>query len=122
MMVLKQKQFSKEKAKEAGLIAGSAGIGVGSGLLVRKLAEDTPRILDNIAVKAVKDKNGKFTGKYVSKEPGYKIATKLGPGARKLSKFAKTKSGKVVLIGVPTAAIGGVTYLEAKKKDKNNKK
>ena len=43
---------------------------------------------------------------------------KLKPGADKVVELSKTKGGKVALIGIPTAVVGGVVYKSSKKNDK----
>ena len=107
----------KPVAREAGRVAGSALIGTAAGLGVKGLAENGNMILDRVAYKAVKDKNGKVK-ELVSRKHGLKIAKKLKPAADKVVEISKTKGGKVALIGVPTAVVGGVVYKSSKKKDK----
>lgn len=97
----------KPVAREAGRVAGSVLIGTAAGLGVKGLAENGNIILDKVAY----DKN------LVSRDPGLKIAMKLKPGADKVVKLSKTKGGKVALIGIPTAVVGGVVYRSSKKKD-----
>jgi len=98
----------KPVAREAGRVAGSALIGGAAGLGVKGLAENGNIILDRVAY----DKNLK------SRKYGLKIAKKLKPAADKVVEISKTKGGKVALIGVPTAVVGGVVYKSSKKKDK----
>lgn len=107
----------KPVAREAGRIAGSALVGGAAGLGVKGLAENGNMILDRVAYKTVKDKNGKVK-ELVSRKHGLKIAKKLKPGADKVVEISKTKGGKVALVGIPTAVVGGVVYKSSKKKDK----
>lgn len=114
----------KPVAREAGLIGGSALIGLGAGLGVKGLADNANKVLDRVTYRPIKktvEENGKKIKKVVElKERAgvAKVTRKLRPGAEKLQKFAQTKGGKAALIGIPTAVIGGVVYKSAKKKNK----
>lgn len=135
-MKLKRKTFgttadrvTKDKpvAREIGTIAGSAGLGLASGLAIHGLTKDGTIILDRATYKPIKkvvEENGKKVKKVVElkERPRVaRIAKRLRPTAEKIEKFAKTKGGKAALIGIPTAVIGGVVYKSAKKKDKKKK-
>ena len=144
MILLRQKYYSEEPsenknkaAKEAGMIAGSLGVGALGGVGIHKLAKNSGNLVKkshnylstSIRSRAIKaaDKTGKlgkeWFGEYkkisspkLEKLRG--ITGKVKPVADKVSKFAGTRGGKLAIIGGTTAALGGAAYLSAKKKDK----
>lgn len=134
----------KPAAREAGLIGGSALIGLGAGLGVhgaanklnsgrkkaikfieKKINEDAEKRIKNIVpddpITAATAKSSIEGEKLAKLEKTRAISTKLKKVTKPVSKFAKTKGGKAALIGVPTAIVGGVVYKAAKKKDKKDK-
>ena len=162
-MKLKRKNFGKtaEKmtedkpvAREAGLIGGSALIGLSAGLSALSAAErldkateikgqtnkswakweherrreTAKKYIDKHAPAEKKEEVLKRTLKRLKKaekkelEDIEKSTKRFRKITKPISKFAETKGGKAVLIGVPTAVIGGMVYRSAKKKKKSGKK
>lgn len=135
-MKLKRKNFGKtaEKmtedkpvAREAGLIGGSALIGLGGGIGVKGLADKAPEIADKARETVVFKPAKKGEARIARWKDGSKQlekVEKIHKAARKkaegVQKFAKTKGGKAALIGIPTAIVGGVVYKSAKKKQKKS--
>lgn len=134
-MKLERKNFGKTAdkatkdkpvAREVGRVAGSALIGLGAGLGAKSLVEGSEQALDKIQYRPAKIeeviKDGKKIKKIINLEERGKgvtrVVERVRPVAKKASEFAKTKGGKVALIGVPTAIVGGVLYKASKKKDK----
>lgn len=138
---------SNKAAKEAGMIAGSLGVGALGGVSIHKLAKDLDPGLVGRQDRMIKknwdkyykavDKQNRKMKKSPEKatELRQKLDKELAKTAEKnskinsrfgklrkvsepISKFAKTKGGKWTLIGVPAAALSTGAYLEAKKKDK----
>ncbi len=116
-----------DAAVEAGMIGASGLVGVGAGLATKDLAKKAKGITNKIRYKVtkeelVKDAQGKTRKKVTemtTRGPKFvKVADKLQPIAEKAEKLAATKGGKIALIGVPTAIIGGTTYISTKKKSK----
>lgn len=137
-MKLERKSFGKtankvtkdnQAAREAGLIGGSALIGLGAGLGVKDIAENGDRILDRIQYRPAKTEVIKKDGKKIIKVTELKdrgqgitkVVNRIRPAGKKVQEFTKTKGGKATLIGVPTAIVGGIVYKAAKKKDKKDK-
>ena len=150
-MKLERKNFGKTAdkatkdnpaAREAGLIGGSALIGLGAGLGVhgaanklnsgrkkaikfveKKINEDAEKKLKNVVSDSADNvSKSLIEGEKLAKlEKTRAISTKLKKVTKPVSKFAKTKGGKATLIGVPTAIVGGIVYKAAKKKDKKDK-
>ena len=137
-------------AREAGMIGGSALVGGAVGLSTLGAAENADKgrkkviklleknegrklkkaieKIDNIAATGKLGEDTVKTSKELAKsltedniKDIHQLSKKLKRITKPVSKFARTKGGKAVLIGAPTAIIGGVTYASAKKKDKKNK-
>ena len=127
---------SNSAAQEAGMIAGSLGLGAGVGALANwRLRKMDPRKLDRLIYKSKKVPKEELVevGKKVGRELKNKgetlileernpkltkIISKIQDKMKKTNKFAKTKGGKWAIIGGTTAALGGATYLGAKKEKK----
>lgn len=131
---------SNKAAKEAGMIAGSLGVGALGGVGIHQLAKHSDERREK-AVERINKRLGKRYDKYFKKwneaegdtmkklnakmekiqnrkDKVSKLSGKLEKVTKPVSEFAKTKGGKWALIGVPTAALGTGAYLEAKKRDK----
>lgn len=135
MILLRQRSFSekseksKKATKEAAIAGGSLGVGLVGGLGAYHLAKNVsgPSKL-NIGSKFDKYlknqvKKGKLSEEAAIEkaEKFAKLRAKVSPSLKqrtKISKFAKSKGGKLAIIGGTAAALGGATYLTAKKKDK----
>jgi hypothetical protein len=146
MILLRQNNFSEESnknekaakvGKEIGMAGGALGVGALGGLGVHKLAKDSSKIVDksrryistSISNRAHKiaDKSGKTGAERKAIVNNYRdpklaklrnASDKVKSVTDKVSKFAKTKTGKLAIIGGTTAALGSAAYIEAKKKDK----
>ena len=117
----------KPVAREAGLIGGSALIGLGGGIGIKGLADKAPEIADKARETVVFKPAKKGEARIARWKDGSKQlekVEKIHKAARKkaegVQKFAKTKGGKAALIGIPTAIVGGVVYKSAKKKQKKS--
>lgn len=131
---------SNKAAKEAGMIAGSLGVGALGGVGVHQLAKrsdtmrekTTGRINKRLGKRydkyfkkwneaegeTMKKLNSKMEKVQLRKDKVNKLSGRLEKVTKPVSEFAKTKGGKWALIGVPAAALSTGAYLEAKKKDK----
>lgn len=130
------------KARNVARAVGAAGIGLGSGLITqaavegwdnqvkeglkrsririkkshKELLEDTKKIYGQEPKQAAIDilKSSEKEALENLKKKGIRIRKITRPA----SKFAKSTAGKVALIGIPTAIIGGQVYRSSKKHDK----